>query len=40
MVKIIVDIVKLVGVVKSIVFCYLNGGYVSDKIKFKIEGII
>lgn len=37
---IIVDIVWFVGVVKSIVFCYFNGGFVSDVIKWKIEEII
>ncbi|MCP0887088.1 LacI family DNA-binding transcriptional regulator [Ligilactobacillus sp. WILCCON 0076] len=34
------DIAKLAGVAKSTVSRYLNGGYVSEKTKFKIERII
>ncbi|HDR3900273.1 TPA: LacI family DNA-binding transcriptional regulator [Bacillus cereus] len=40
MAKTIADIAKLAGVAKSTVSRYLNGGYVSDKTKLKIEGII
>ncbi|MGV2484246.1 UNVERIFIED_CONTAM: LacI family transcriptional regulator [Bacillus mycoides] len=40
MAKTIVDIAKLAGVAKSTVSRYLNGGYVSNKTKKKIEGII
>ena len=39
MAKTIADIAKLVGVAKA-QSRYLNGGYVSDKTKLKIEGII
>ncbi|UNT71685.1 LacI family DNA-binding transcriptional regulator (plasmid) [Bacillus sp. N447-1] len=40
MVKNISDIAKLAGVAKSTVSRYLNGGYVSEKTKKKIEVII
>ncbi|HDV4622430.1 TPA: LacI family DNA-binding transcriptional regulator, partial [Bacillus anthracis] len=39
MTKTIADIAKLAGVAKSTVSRYLNGGYVSDKTKLKIESI-
>lgn len=40
MAKNISDIAKLAGVAKSTVSRYLNGGYVSDKTREKIEAII
>ncbi|RAN79479.1 LacI family DNA-binding transcriptional regulator [Bacillus sp. SRB_331] len=40
MAKTIADIAKLAGVAKSTVSRYLNGGYVSDRTKQKIESII
>ncbi|CAI8887760.1 LacI family DNA-binding transcriptional regulator [Bacillus sp. IT-79MI2] len=40
MAKTITDIAKLAGVAKSTVSRYLNGGYVSDKTKQKLEIII
>lgn len=38
--KNILDIVKLVGVLKSIVLCFLNNGFVSLVMKEKIIKII